>query len=256
MTLKYQPIPPLAVIALLCALALLNASLTFRTSGPRQASSGLRPVIELAVFVLGLALASRRFGAPRAGFSHGWQHLAAAGDRPLRDVTAPAVYDGRSIYIGTFATWAPSPHVGGEGSPGCGAISPRPADLAPRARFLVGSVASRRDESSRNADLAATATALTLLFVGHVTMGPTVPPSHAVTEATCAIRSHSPGSRYVIPPPRRLQRIWGYACADVFLCRRMYASVSKTIPLRSPCAEPSSALVAISRRPAACRLAL
>ena len=87
-------------IALVCALALLNASLTFRNVWPTPGVEWTGDLsIELAVFVLGLSLATRRFGAPP-----GWLITWLAGLWLLltigryADVTAPAVY-GREINL-------------------------------------------------------------------------------------------------------------------------------------------------------------
>ncbi len=70
----------------MCALALLNASLTFRNVWPTPGVEWSGDLsIELAVFVLGLALASRRFGAPpRWLITLAGGDLAAAGHRALR----------------------------------------------------------------------------------------------------------------------------------------------------------------------------
>ncbi len=87
-------------IALLCALALLNASLTFRNVWPTPGIEWTGDLsIELAVFVLGLVLASRRFGAPPRSlitWLAGLWLLLTIGR--YADVTAPAVY-GREINL-------------------------------------------------------------------------------------------------------------------------------------------------------------
>ena len=84
----------------MCALALLNASLTFRNVWPTPGVEWTGDLsIELAVFVLGLALATRRFGAPPRWADHlaGGVWLLLAIGR-YADVTAPAVY-GREINL-------------------------------------------------------------------------------------------------------------------------------------------------------------
>ena len=85
---------------LACALALLNASLTFRNVWPTPAVEWTGAVsIELAVCVLGLALATRFFGTPRRWLL---QLLAAVWLLLVigryADVTAPAIY-GREVNL-------------------------------------------------------------------------------------------------------------------------------------------------------------
>jgi hypothetical protein len=213
------------------ALALLNASLTFRNVWPTPAIEWTGDLsIELAVFVLGLALASRRFGAPPrwliTWLAAVWLLLTIG---RYADVTAPAVY-GREInlywdvrhmgaVVAMLAT-AVSPWIVAATLAGVLLIS----HLAHRfLRWALGCVAEAMNHPRERRALSAVATAITLLFVGqHVIRGTPAVPQFAtpVTEsyARQARLFTSAAPERVIPAAQPLQSdLGGVAGADVFV---------------------------------------
>ena len=215
----------------MCALALLNASLTFRNVWPTPGIEWTGDLsIELAVFVLGLALASRRFGAPPrwllTWFAAVWLLLAIG---HYADVTAPAVY-GREINL----YWDVR-HMGAVAAMLAAAVSPwivvaiitgvlLISHVAHRfLRWALGCVADAMNHPRERRTLAATAAAITLLFVGqHVIRGAPAVPQFATPVTESYVRQArlftSPAPETVIPAARRLQSdLSGIAGADVFV---------------------------------------
>ena len=261
MTLKVSDrARPWRWIALLCALALLNASLTFRNVWPTPGIEWTGDLsIELAVFVLGLALASRRFGAPPrwllTWLAGAWLLLAIG---HYADVTAPAVY-GREInlywdvrHMGAVAAMlaeAVSPWIVGAILVGVLLIS----HVAHRfLRWALGCVADAMNHPRERRTLAATAAAITLLFVGqHVIKGAPAVPQFATPVTESYVRQArlftSPAPETVIPAAQRLESdLGGIAGADVFLVFvESYGAVSYDNPtFAAPLAPSRAALVA------------
>ena len=218
-------------IALIGALALLNASLTFRNVWPTPGIEWTGDLsIELAVFVLGLALASRRVGAPPR-----WLITWLAGVWLLltigryADVTAPAIY-GREINL----YWDVR-HMGAVAAMLATAVSPWivVATIAGILlvsyvahcflRWALGCVADAMNHPRDRRVLATIASAITLLFVGqHVMSGAPGVPRFAtpVTEsyARQARLFTAAAQETIIPAALPLQSDLGnVAGADVFL---------------------------------------
>ena len=215
----------------MCALALLNASLTFRNVWPTPGIEWSGDLsIELAVFVLGLALASRRFGAPPR-----WLITWLAGVWLLltigryADVTAPAVY-GREINL-----YWDLRHMGAVVAMLATAVSPWIVVAAAVAvllisyvahrflRWALGCVADAMNHPRERRAMAAVAAAITLLFVGqHAIKG-----APAVAQFTTPVTESyvrqarlftSPAPETVIPAARPLDSdLSGVAGADVFV---------------------------------------
>ena len=213
------------------ALALLNASLTFRNVWPTPSIEWTGDLsIELAVFVLGLAVASRRFGAPPrwliTWLAAVWLLLTIG---RYADVTAPAVY-GREINL----YWDVR-HMGAVVAMLATAVSPwivvatvavilLVSHIAHRfLRWALGCVADAMTHPRERRALAAIAAAITLLFLGqHAIRGAPVVPQFAtpVTESYVrqARRFTSPAPETVIPAARPLESdLRGIEGADVFL---------------------------------------
>jgi hypothetical protein len=216
---------------LVCALALLNASLTFRNVWPTPGIEWRGDLsIELAVFVLGLALASRRFGAPPrwliTWLAAAWLLLTIG---RYADVTAPAVY-GREInlywdvrHMGAVVAMlamAVSPWIVVAAGVGVLLIS----HVAHRfLRWALGCVADAMNHPRERRALTAIAAAITLLFVGqHVTKGAPAVPQFATPVSESYVRQArlftSPAPETVIPAARPLDSdLGGVAGADVFV---------------------------------------
>jgi Sulfatase len=214
-----------------CALALLNASLTFRNVWPTPGIEWTGDLsIELAVFVLGLALASRGFGAPPR-----WLITWLAGVWLLltigryADVTAPAVY-GREINL----YWDVR-HMGAVVAMLATAVPPWIVVAAGIGVLLISHVAHRflrwalncvveaMNHPRERRALAAAAAAVMLLFVGqHVIKGAPAVPQFATPVTESYVRQArlftSPAPAAVIPAAQRLEsNLSGVAGADVFV---------------------------------------
>jgi hypothetical protein len=202
-----------------CALTLLNASLTFRNVWPTPGIAWRGDLsIELAVFVIALALASRRIGAPpRAliGWLAAFWMLLAIGR--YADVTAPAIY-GREINL----YWDVR-HLGAVVAMFAMALSPWAVAAVVLALLLVSTVAHRlffwalgcvaaamHHRSERRA-LTAGAAAVLLLFGGQhaITGAPAVPQfSTPVTESyarQARLFTSNASAGAVIPAAHRLE---------------------------------------------------
>jgi hypothetical protein len=227
-----DPRRPWRWIALTCALALLNASLTFRNVWPTPGIEWTGDVsIELAVFVLGLALASRRFGAPPrwllTWLAAVWLLLTIG---RYADVTAPAVY-GREINL-----YWDTRHMGAVVAMLATAVSPWivaavlasiliVSHVAHRfLRWALGCVADAMNHPRERRVLAAVAGAIALLFVGqHATSGaPRVP--HFATPVSesyarqARLFTSDLSREVVLPPAARLDSdLAAVGGADVFL---------------------------------------
>jgi hypothetical protein len=217
-------------IALVCALALLNVSLTFRNVWPTPAVEWTGDVsIELVVFLLGLALASRWSGAPpRAliGWLAGVWLLLTIGR--YADVTAPAIY-GREVNL----YWDVR-HLGAVVSMFATALPPWLAGgillavllivyAAHRAlRLMLGCVVHAMTQRHERRAIAAVAAAALVLFVSQkaVTGAPAVPHfSTPVTESYARqTRLFTSAPAAIIPAATRLESsLAGLGGADVFL---------------------------------------
>jgi hypothetical protein len=219
-------------IALVCALALLNASLTFRNVWPTPGIEWSSDVsIELAVFVLGLWLATRRFGAPPR-----WLITCLAGVWLLltvgryADVTAPAVY-GREINL----YWDVR-HMGAVASMLATAVSPwivaavlvavvLISHVAHRClRWAIGCVAESMTRQRERRILGAIAAGVSLLFVGQYTItgAPAVPRFSTPVTGSYARQARlfttDVSSVTIIPEAQRLDsNLSAIAGADVFI---------------------------------------
>jgi hypothetical protein len=212
-------------------LALLNASLTFRNVWPTPGIEWSGDLsIELAVFVLGLALASRRVGAPPrwliTWLAGAWLLLTIG---RYADVTAPAMY-GREINL----YWDVR-HMGAVVAMLAMAVSPWIVVAAAVAvlvishvahrflRWALGCVADAMNDPRERRALAAAAAAITLLFVGqHAIKGAPAVPQFATPVTESYVRQArlftSPAPETVIPAARPLDSdLSGVAGADVFL---------------------------------------
>jgi hypothetical protein len=216
-------------LALACALALLNASLTFRNVWPTPGVEWTSDLsVELAVFVLGLALARRAFGAPPRGlvaWIAGLWLLLVIGR--YADVTAPAIY-GREINL----YWDVR-HLGAVVAMMADAVSPWAAAGALAGVLLVsfvahrilrgavGCVADAMNHRTQRRALSALATAILMLFIGQkVASAPHVPQfSTPVTESYARqARRFASAPAVAIPAARRLDSsLAGVRGADVFL---------------------------------------
>ena len=218
-------------LALAFALALLNASLTFRNVWPTPAVEWTGALsIELAVCVLGLAVATRFFGTPPRWLL---QLLAAVWVLLVvgryADVTAPAIY-GREINL----YWDVR-HLGAVMAMMAAALSPWAvvgvialvlimSTLAHRfLRWALGCVVDALHHPRERGALVAVAAAACLLFLGQRAMigAPQVPEfTTPVTGsyARQAQRFAAGGGTAVIPAARRLDAdLAGLGGADVFV---------------------------------------
>ena len=246
-------------IALLFALALLNASLTFRNVWPTPGIEWTGDVsVELAIFVLALALVSRRTGAPRgvvAWLAAFWMLLAVG---RYADVTAPAIY-GREINL----YWDVR-HLGAVIAMLATAVSPWIVAAVVLVTLLVSTVAHRflywalrcvasamHHPWERRA-LTTLAAAALLLFTGqHVINGAPAMPhfSTPVTESyvrQARLFTADSGAAAAIPPSQRFEStLAGIAGADVFVVFiESYGAVSYDNPAFAERLAPSRAALA------------
>jgi hypothetical protein len=215
-----------------CALALLNASLTFRNVWPTPAVEWTGAVsIELALCVLGLALATRVFGTPRRWAIHTlaalWVLLVVG---RYADVTAPAIY-GREINL----YWDVR-HLGAVVSMMATALSPWVilgvvaavivvSAVAHRfLRWALGCVADAMHHPRERRALTAVAALACLVFVGQRAISgvPAVPEfATPVTESyarQARLFTAGGGDAAVIPAARPLRPdLSGLGGADVFV---------------------------------------
>jgi hypothetical protein len=257
-------------IALTCALALLNASLTFRNVWPTPGVEWTGDVsIELAVFVLGLVLASRRFGAPPrwlvTWLAALWLLLTIG---RYADVTAPAVY-GREINL-----YWDTRHMGAVISMLATAVSPwlvaatlvavlLVSHVAHRfLRWALGCVADAMNHPRERHALTVAAGAVSLLFIGqHAISGaPSVPQfATPVTESyarQARLFTSDLAGEVALPAPTRLESdLAGVAGADVFLIFvESYGAVSYDNPAFAERLAPSRAALAADIESSRCRV--
>jgi hypothetical protein len=218
--------------ALACALALLNASLTFRNVWPTPAVEWTGALsIELAVCVLGLALATRLVGTPPRWATHAlaavWVLLVVG---RYADVTAPAIY-GREINL----YWDVR-HLGAVVSMMASALSPWTILAVVAAlvvmstaahrflRWAIGCVAEAMHHPRERRVLTTVAALACLMFVGQraINGAPALPEfSTPVTESyarQARLFTAAGGSDATIPAARPLRAdLSGLGGADVFV---------------------------------------